>query len=501
MSWLAQTLPQILAGHAACRPDSEALVTATARLTYSQLDTEVRRAAAGLRDLGITKGDHVALLMGNDEKWLILFYAAASIGAVTVPVNTRFKASELEYCLKQADCRALFYASRFLNIDYAAMVAEVKPRLPKLVQAIAVDGGLPQGEPDGRSDPSLTPDDPLLIQFTSGTTAYPKGVVLTHDNMLRNAFAAGSRFGLRPEDRYFNCRPFFHVGGSTLSALASLAFGACLVTLPTFEAGAALKMMEAERCTLTSGNDTIFQMMMGHADFDPARLHLRGGWAAAGPQTMQKIIDVMGAKEICAAYGLSEASPNVVMSDWRDPEALRVEGLAQTHDGLELRIRDGEIQVRGWSVMRGYYNNPEQTAKAFTEDGWLRTGDLGSLTKDGRLKMVGRLKDVFRVGGENVAPAEVEEVLLAHPAVQTAQAIGVPDARLGEVACAYVSLKDGLSATEEELVAWCKQRSANFRVPRYLRIVKSFDAIGMTASGKVQKNKLREHALREFNLA
>jgi len=500
VSWVAQTLAQILAGHAACRPEAEALVTPDARLTYAQLDTEVRHAAAGLRDLGIAKGDHVGLLMGNDEKWLILFYAAASIGAVTVPVNTRFKASELAYCLEQADCKALFHAKRFLNIDYAAMVAEAKTGLPKLVHAIAVDHGLPRGEPDGRSDPSLNPDDPLLIQFTSGTTAYPKGVVLTHDNMLRNAWAAGSRIGVRPDDRYFNCRPFFHVGGSTLSALASLVFGACLVTLPTFEAGAALRMLETERCTLTSGNDTIFQMLMGHADFDPAKLHLRGGWAAAGPQTMQRIIDVMGAREICAAYGLSEASPNVVMSDWRDPEHLRVEGLAKTHDGMEVRIRDGEIQVRGWSVMKGYYNNPEQTAKAFTEDGWLRTGDLGSLTDDGRLKMVGRLKDVFRVGGENVAPAEVEEVLLAHPAVQTAQVVGVPDARLGEVACAYVSIKDGFSATEEELIAWAKQRCANFRVPRYLRIVGDFDAIGMTASGKVQKGKLREHAIAQFKL-
>jgi fatty-acyl-CoA synthase len=241
-------------------------------------------------------------------------------------------------------------------------------------------------------------------------------------------------------------------------------------------------------------------MLMGHAEFDPGKLCLRGGWAAAGPQTMQRIIDVMGAREICAAYGLSEASPNVVMSDWRDPEALRVDGLARPLDGVEVRIQDGEIQVRGWSVMRGYYNNPEQTSKAFTADGWLRTGDLGSLNEDGRLRMVGRLKDVFRVGGENVAPAEVEEVLLAHPAVQTAQVVGVPDARLGEVPCAYVTLKDGSSASEGDLVAWAKQRCANFRVPRYLRIVDSFDAIGMTASGKVQKVKLREHALREFNL-
>ena len=202
MSWFAQTLAQILAGHAACRPEAEALVTAKTRLTYAQLDTEVRHTAAGLRDLGISKGDHVALFMGNDEKWLILFYAAASIGAVTVPVNTRFKASELAFCLKQADCKMLFYAKRFLNIDYEAMVGEVRPGLPKLEHAIAVDSGLPLGEPDGRSDPSLTPDDPLLIQFTSGTTAYPKGVVLTHDNMLRNAWAAGDEVlaGIRVGD-------------------------------------------------------------------------------------------------------------------------------------------------------------------------------------------------------------------------------------------------------------------------------------------------------------
>jgi fatty-acyl-CoA synthase len=259
--------------------------------------------------------------------------------------------------------------------------------------------------------------------------------------------------------------------------------------------------MERERCTLTSGNDTIFQMLMGHEDFPKRKLALRGGWAAAGPQTMRAIIDVLGAKHVCAAYGLSEASPNVVMSDWRDPEALRVEGLAKPHDGVELRISpEGEIQVRGWSVTRGYWNDAEATSKAFTEDGWLRTGDLGELTADGRLRMTGRLKDVFRVGGENVAPAEVEEVLLAHPAVQTAQVIGVPDARLGEVPCAYVALKAGARATEDELIGWVRTRAANFRVPRYLKIVPDFEAIGMTASGKVQKAKLRERALADFGL-
>jgi fatty-acyl-CoA synthase len=251
-----------------------------------------------------------------------------------------------------------------------------------------------------------------------------------------------------------------------------------------------------------SGNDTLFQMMMGHPDFPKRRLCLRGGWAAAGPQTMRAIIDKMGAKAVCAAYGLSEASPNVVMSDWRDAEELRVNGLALPLPGVEVRISaEKEIQVRGWNVMRGYYNNPEANAKAFTADGWLRTGDLGELTAEGRLRMSGRLKDVFRVGGENVAPAEVEEVLLAHPAVETAQVIGVPDARLGEVGCAYVTVRHDAAVSEQELLDWCKARMASFRVPRYLKIVEDFEAIGMTASGKVQKHKLREHALRELKLA
>jgi fatty-acyl-CoA synthase len=489
MNWPAQTLGEVLESR---NPQAPALVTRNGRFTYKQLLELTKSAAGSLQALGIRKGDHVGILMGNDEHWLSLFYGAALIGAVTVPVNTRFKSAEIAFCLKQADCKLLVYAERFLNIDFGAMVRETG-----FAHAVRLEE-LPTGA--FTANPVL-PSDILLIQFTSGTTAYPKGAMLTHDNMLRNAWAAGTRVGIRAEDRYFNCRPFFHVAGTTLSALMSLVAGACLVTLPTFEAGAALEMMERERCTLISGNDTLFQMLMGHAEFPKRKLSLRGGWSAAGPETMRAIIDRMGCKAICAAYGLSEASPNVVMSDWRDPEELRVQGLAQPHPGIEIRISpDREIQVRGWSIMRGYCNNPEATAKAFTEDGWLRTGDLGSLTPDGRLRMTGRLKDVFRVGGENVAPAEVEEVLLAHPAVQTAQVIGVPDPRLGEVGCAYVTVKAHATVSEGELLEWCKARCANFRVPRYLRIVADFESIGMTASGKVQKTKLREHALRELKL-
>jgi fatty-acyl-CoA synthase len=494
MEWKAQTLGEVLERQARERPQAEALVTPKCRVTYDDLYLRARSAATTLHTLGVGPGDHVGLLMGNDEKWLALFYGAAMLGAVTVPVNTRFKAAEMAFCLKQADCKALFYVPRFLNIDFGAMVKETG-----FDRAFDITKALPEWSMGDTRE--VSPSDTLLIQFTSGTTAYPKGVMLTHDNMLRDAWAAGLRIGIRAEDRYFNCRPFFHVAGSTLSALMALVAGATLVTLPTFEAGPALEMLERERCTLISGNDTIFQMLMGHEDFPKRKLSLRGGWAAAGPQTMRKIIDVLGAKQICAAYGLSEASPNVVMSDYRDPEELRVQGLPKPHDGVEVRISpEGEIQVRGWNVMQGYYNNAEANAKAFTEDGWLRTGDLGELTADGRLRMVGRLKDVFRVGGENVAPAEVEEVLLSHPAVQTAQVIGVPDARLGEVPAAYLTLKAGAKANEAEILSWMKPKVANFRLPRYLRIVPDFEAIGMTASGKVQKTRLREHALREFKL-
>jgi fatty-acyl-CoA synthase len=337
--------------------------------------------------------------------------------------------------------------------------------------------------------------------------------MLTHDNMLRNAAAVGQRLGIEASDRYFNCRPFFHVAGSTLSLLCALLAGACIVTLPTFEAGAALTMLDEERCTFISGNDTLFQMLIAHASFDRARLHLRGGWAAAGPDTMRRIIDEMGIDRICWAYGLSEASPNVVLNDWRDEEALRVGGFATPHDGVAVRILDdasgqvcaaevvGEIQVRGWGVMQGYYKQPEANAKAFTADGWLRTGDLGALRADGRLRLVGRLKDVFRVGGENVAPAEVEQVLLSHPAVASAQVVGVPDDRLGEVPAAFVTLKPGAMLETEVLLAWSRSRMANFRTPRYAQVVTDFERIGMTASGKVQKNKLRDHAIALFQLA
>ncbi|SDV46990.1 AMP-binding protein [Chitinasiproducens palmae] len=533
------TLPAILAARAVDTPDAEALVIDGERIRYRELAERVQAAAARMVAAGVQHGEHVGILMGNSVDWVVLFYAAASIGAVTVPVNTRFKLDELNYCLKQGDVRVLFYVDTFLNIDYTALLREVEPAfdsqlpgevLPLLRRAILIGDSarpLPSGVERFESLPdtprlraevaarsgTVTPDDTLLIQYTSGTTSFPKGVLLRHRNMLMNAAASAQRIGVRSNDRYFSVRPFFHVAGTTMSLLVALVSGACLLSVPSFDVARVLTILDEERCTLTSGNDTIFLMLMGHPDFSRERIHLRGGWAAAGPEIMQKIHDVMGVKYMVGAYGQSEASPNVVLNDWRDPLELRVGGWAAPHPGIEIRTvspdtgrvqaadAPGEIQVRGWSVMKGYYNKPQETEKAFSEDGWLRTGDLGVIDGEGRLRMLGRLKDVFRVGGENVAPAEVEETLFGHPAVQLAQVVGVPDPRLGEVAAAFVVLRVGAQASSEELIAWCKARCANFKVPRYLRLVQSFDDIGMTGSSKVQKNKLRDYAIREFNLA
>lgn len=531
------TLARRLARTVAERGPLEAFVGPDGRYGWQDMAAQARAVAAALHAQGVRRGDHVGVMLGNSALWIQVFYACASLGAVTVPVNTRFKSEELRFCLKQADISLLIMADEFLGIDFMGLLRQVEPAvdtglpgdaLPKLRKVVVAgrqvpagalgyegfisQGALVDGAELDEAAGQVAPDDVLLIQYTSGTTSFPKGVMLTHANMLTNAWAAARRIGVTPDDRYFSIRPYFHVAGTTLSILVSLVTGCCLLTLPRFDVGEALRILDRERCTLTSGNDTIFLMLMGHPDFDPARLHLRGGWAAAGPEVMQKIRDVMGVPSICNAYGQSEASPNVIMSAHDDDFALRAMGWALPHPGMQVRVVDpatgaplppgqrGEIQARGWSIMKGYYNMPDATARALSPDGWLSTGDLGEMDGAGRLRMVGRLKDMFRVGGENVAPLEIEEVLHAHPAVQLAQVVGVPDARLGEVPAAFVLLKEGHGARPEELIAWCKERCANFKVPRYLDVVDTFEHIGMTGSSKVQKNKLRDYALQRFGL-
>jgi fatty-acyl-CoA synthase len=532
-AWPQCNIEQALARAAATWPDAEALVIAGRRLSYRELEHSAQAIARALRASGIAHGDHVAVCMGNAVEWVQFFYGAAIVGAVTVPVNTRFKADEFAYCLKQADVKLLLVADRFLKIDFIAMLRQIcpaieyalpDPQLPALRDIVVLGDNVPPGATEfgrwlvrGAYAPAVNakpvaPEDVLLIQYTSGTTSYPKGVMLSHDNMLRNAACVAPRFDCRAGDRYYSARPFYHVAGTTLSMLAALTVGATLLSTPVFEPGEALRLMAAENCTVTSGNDTMFLMMCNHPDFGRFPLKLKSGWASAGPEASRQIVDNMGMRGLCHAYGLSEASPNVCMSWFNDDVEKRIGGWAHVLDDVEVEIRDpasgraqppgqpGEILVRGVSVMKGYYKMPEQTAKAIDADGWLHSGDLGLMDGEGRLRFLTRVKDVFRVGGENVAPAEVEDVLHRHPQIKQAQVIGVPDPRLIEVPAAYVILREGEATSPDDIIAWSRERMANFRVPRYVRIVDSFEHIGMTGSAKVQKNKLRAHALIDLGL-
>ncbi|WP_137176768.1 AMP-binding protein [Roseomonas sp. AR75] len=514
-------------------PETEAIVLPEERVTFSALRDRVLSRADNLRRLGLRRGEHVAICMGNSVEWATLLLAAGTLGAVVVPINTRLRPPEIAYALRQSDCCFLVMQDRLLKVDFVAMLRGIEPaldgalpgaELPRLRTVIVQGddvpaGALPYSEMTTAATPGFAPaaqgvqpDDVALIQYTSGTTSAPKGAMLSHDGMLRDAFHVGRRLDLRPGDRYFSQRPLFHVAGVTLSFLTALIAGATYITTPTFDAALAVRMLQDECCTHISGNDTMFLMMIGQPRPPEERIALRGGWAAATGEVMRQAQQRFGMPGICSAYGQSEASPNVAMGPHDDDPAKRLDGFAFPLPGLEVRIADldsgairpvgelGEILVRGWSLMKGYYNMPEQTARAIDRDGWLHTGDLGVMDEAGRLRFAGRAKELIRVGGENVAPAEVEDVLHAHPAVVQAQVIGVPHPRLMEVPAAYVILHGRDAATPDELVAWCRERLAGFRVPHHLRIVDSFDHIGMTASSKVQKSKLREYALTDLGL-
>ncbi len=523
------TTADALARAAALAGDVEAIVASDGRLTYAELARDVATLRAALAAAGIGRGDHVGLCLGNGVRWVSLFLALGSLGAVTVPVNTRFRAEEMAYALRQSRVTTLFLAGSFLKTDFTAMLRGIVPELdaalpgpalPDLRRVVVLDGDVPRGAVGfdvflggaaGSCSPACTPDDVLLIQYTSGTTSFPKGVMLTHANMLGNAYVSGGRIGFRIGDRYHSARPFFHVSGSTLSVLSAVQHMVTLVTMDRFEPEEALRLMEEERCTHFSGNDTMALMLLNHPSRPARRLHLRGAWAAASPAILRRVIDDLGARECVAGYGLSEASPNVAQSCWWEPEKVRISGRMRPQPGVEIRIagadgedcppgQPGEIVVRGWNVMRGYFDKPEETAAALDAEGWLHTGDLGRLGGDGRLEFLGRAKDIVRVGGENVSPAEVEDILHRHPAIRQAAVIGVPDPRLMEVVAAFVIANDGASCDPEAVIGWCRQEMAGFKVPRHVWVVEGFEEIGMTASSKVQKKPLAAHARKLLGL-
>jgi long-chain acyl-CoA synthetase len=505
-------------------PDVEAVVTAESRITYGSLAAEVGRIRGALASAGIGHGDRVGVCLGNGPSWVALFVALGSVGAVTVPVNTRFTADEVHHTLAHARVSTLFVADRVLNVDFIAILdrlgagadgSSICASLPKLRSVVVLGDTVPAfatawadflaAGVGTTAEPTAEPDDILLVQYTSGTTSRPKGVLLTHRSMCADAFFSGARMGLRPGDRFHSARPFFHVAGSTLSVLSAIQHVATLVTMPRFEPAEALRLLEAERCTHFSGNDTIALLLLNHPDRHRRTLHLRGAWVAASPTVISRVIDELGARECVAGYGLSEASPNVAQSAWWEPEAVRASGAMAVEPGVEVRIRAldgsrdcepdeaGSILVRGWNVMQGYLDDPITSAETIDADGWLSTGDVGALDVTGRLHFVGRTKDIIRVGGENVAPADVEDTLHRHPQVRQAAVVGVPDERLVEVPFAFVVLTEP-GVTEDELLAWSRQHMAGFKVPRHLRIVDGFEHIGMTASSKVQKKQLAAHA-------
>jgi fatty-acyl-CoA synthase len=415
--------------------------------------------------------------------------------------------------------RTLLLGARVLTADLLAMLRGIcpgidtalpDPALPDLARVVVLDGAAPpgclgweafRGAAVAPVAARCTPDDTLLIQYTSGTTSFPKGVMLTHRSMCANGFVSGGRMGLRIADRFHSARPFFHVAGTTLSIIACLQHAATLVTMARFEPAEALRLLEEERCTHVSGNDTMALMLLNHPDLPRRRLALRGAWAAASPAILRRIAEELGAREVVAGYGLSEASPNVAQSCWWEDEAVRLSGRMRPQPGIEIRLRDGEILVRGWSVMRGYFDKPAETAAAIDAEGWLATGDIGRLGADGRLEFLGRAKEIIRVGGENVAPSEVEDLLHRHPAIRQAVVVGVPDPRLMEVPCAVVVLNHGATATADELMAWARERIAVFKAPRHVLLVEGFEGFGMTASAKVQRRPLAEHAARLLGLA
>lgn len=514
------TIHEALARMAALAPEVEAIVAPDGRRTWAELAQEVARLRGALAAMGIGRGDHVGICLGNGVRFQTLFFALASLGAVSVPVNTRLRPPEIAYCLQQAKVVALFAADRLLSSDFTAMLGELfgdaslpHPDFPHLRQVVTTGEAPPpwatgwDAALSGAAEaPASAPGDVVLIQYTSGSTGFPKGVMLRQHALLTNGFVSGARMGLRIGDRFHSARPFFHVAGTSLSLCASLTTGATLVTMERFEPEAALALMEAERCTHFSGNDTMALMLLNHPSRARRRLSLRGGWVAGSPAVLERVADELGAAEVVSGYGLSEASPNIAQSAWWEPREIRTAALMAPQPGLSVRILDpatgaeaapgaqGEIQVRGWSVMEGYFDMPGKTVETLSPEGWLSTGDLGRLDGDGRLAFLGRLKNIVRVGGENVSPEEVEDLLHRHPAIRQAQVVGVPDPRLVEVCAAFLILNDGHALSAAELTAWAKDNMAGFKIPRHVWIVDGFEEIGMTASAKIQKSKLAAHA-------
>ena len=523
---LGETIGDNLARTAAAHPDADALVSCHQglRWTYAELDERVDRAAAALIAAGLGAGDRLGIWSPNRAEWTLLQYATARVGIIQVSVNPAYRTSELEYALHQSGCRMLVAAPSFKTSDYAAMTAEVRPELPELERAIFFDtpewdelleGGSAISTDEVRARAAeVAFDDPVNIQYTSGTTGFPKGATLSHHNILNNGYFVAEYIRLTGEDRLCIPVPFYHCFGQVMGNLGCTSHGACMV-IPeaSFEPAATLRAVQDERCTALYGVPTMFIAELGLSDFDAYDLNsLRTGIMAGSPcpvEVMRQVIDRMHMEDVTIAYGMTETSPVSTQTGADDPLERRVATVGRVHPHVEVKVVEpgssralprgetGELCTRGYSVMLGYWNDPERTAEAIDADGWMHTGDLAVMAEDGYVNIVGRIKDMVIRGGENVYPREVEEFLYTHPDVEDVQVIGVPDERYGEELMAWIVLRPGEQCTDEEIREFCRGQIAHYKIPRYVKFVDSFP---MTVTGKVQKFKMRETAVQELGL-
>ena len=513
------------------------------RYTYAEFRAECNAVAKGMIASGIRKGDHVGIWATNYPEWVVAQFATAKIGAVLVTVNPAYRLHELEYLLRQSDTSTLVLIGRFRTSDYAGMVNELIPELrsstpgrlssakfPKLRQVIYIGeetlpGMLAWNDlrrlGETVSDDELRArqaachsDDVINIQYTSGTTGFPKGAQLTHLNVVGDARCIAECMKLTEHDRLCIPVPFYHCFGCVLGTLCCVTQGAAMV-IPAeyFDPLKTLAAVEKERCTALHGVPTMFIAELQHPEFARFTLSsLRTGIMAGAPcpiEIMKQVVEKMGAREITIAYGQTEASPVITQTRTDDPIELRVSTVGRAIPDVEVKIVDpatgaevpsgtqGELCTRGFIVMKGYYNMPEATAAAIDSDGWLHTGDLATMDEAGYFRITGRLKDMVIRGGENIYPREVEEFLYTHPKISDAQVFGVPDPKFGEELVAWIRLKEGQTATAEEIRDFCRNRISHYKIPRYIKFVTEFP---MTVTGKIQKYKMREAATAELGL-
>ncbi|TCN27193.1 fatty-acyl-CoA synthase [Mesobacillus foraminis] len=536
---IRKTVGGLLADRAQEIPDHEALVYTDRglRYTYREFNDLCEQVAKGLITLGIKKGENVAVWASNVPEWVSLQFGTGKMGAVLVTVNTNYRSSELEYLLRQSESTSIFLIEEYRGNSYIDTIYELCPelktaepgklqskRLPMLKNVIILgetkyNGAfnwsdvIKMGEQVSTCElqevsASLEPDDVINMQYTSGTTGFPKGVMLTHTNLTNNAFNIASCMKLTDEDRLCIPVPFFHCFGCVIGTLAAVSVGATMVPVQEFEPETVLRTVEKEKCTALHGVPTMFIAELNHPNFEKYDVStLRTGVMAGSNcpvEVMKKVMSKMNMTEITICYGQTESSPVITQTRTNDPVNLRVESVGRALPNVEVKIVEpgtdqglppnvqGELCTRGYHVMKGYYKNPEATREAIDEEGWLHTGDLAVMDEKGYCRITGRLKDMIIRGGENIYPREIEEFLYTHPKVLDAQIVGVPDKIFGEEVMAWIILKEGETATAEEIKDYFKGKISRHKIPSHIFFT---DAYPMTASGKIQKFKLREQSI------